>query len=56
VTYEHDPPTAMVVVDIPLGNGHTLYSRYGDWFGWLSVIVAILIVIRVFLFRKRSPI
>jgi apolipoprotein N-acyltransferase len=56
VTYEHDPPTAMVVVDVPLGNGHTLYSRYGDWFGWLSVIVAMLIVIRVFLFRKRSPI
>lgn len=56
VTYEHDPPTAMVVVDVPLGNGHTLYSRYGDWFGWLSVIVGILIVIRIFLFRKRSPI
>jgi apolipoprotein N-acyltransferase len=56
VTYEHDPPTAMVVVDVPLGNGHTVYSRYGDWFGWLSVIVATLIVIRVFLFRKRPPI
>jgi len=55
VTYEHDPPTAMVVVDVPLGNGHTLYSRYGDWFGWFSMIIAMLIVIRVFLFRNRSP-
>lgn len=51
-TFERDP--AMVVMDVPLGSGHTLYSRLGDWFGWFSVIVALLIVIRFFLFRKLS--
>jgi apolipoprotein N-acyltransferase len=52
-TFEHDP--AMVVVDVPLGSGHTLYSRIGEWFGWFSVLAALLIVIRVFFFRMRSP-
>jgi hypothetical protein len=27
----------------------------GDWFGWLAVTVAILFVIRVYLFTKCSP-
>ena len=52
-TFEHDP--AMVVVDLPLGNGHTLYDRFGDWFGWLSVIVAVLILARCFVFTQQTP-
>ena len=51
-TSEHDP--AVVVVDVPLGSGHTIYGRMGEWFGWLSVIVALLIVVRIFVFRERS--
>jgi apolipoprotein N-acyltransferase len=49
-TFQRDP--AMVIADVPLGNGHTLYNRFGDWFGWLSVIAAVFILIRTFLPRK----
>jgi apolipoprotein N-acyltransferase len=33
-------PASMLVVELPLGRGRTLYSRYGDWFGWLNVVLA----------------
>jgi len=28
---------AVVVADVPLGTGRTLYARLGDWIGWLSL-------------------
>jgi apolipoprotein N-acyltransferase len=31
-------PDAALVADIPAGPGPTLYTRFGDWFGWLCVI------------------
>lgn len=30
---------ATVVGDVPLGSGTTFYVRFGEWFGWLAVVV-----------------
>jgi len=32
-------PEAFLIADLPPGPGATFYARYGDWFGWLCVIV-----------------
>lgn len=31
--------TSSVVATIPLSSGRTIYARFGDWFGWLSVVL-----------------
>jgi apolipoprotein N-acyltransferase len=31
-------PDAALVADIPAGPGPTVYTRFGDWFGWLCVM------------------
>ncbi len=31
-------PEALLVRDVQPGPGATLYTRYGDWFGWLNVL------------------
>jgi apolipoprotein N-acyltransferase len=41
-TFVADP--VMVVADIPTGPGPTLYTRFGDWFGWLCIAASILIL------------
>jgi apolipoprotein N-acyltransferase len=40
-TFAADP--AMIVSDIAVGPGETLYSHFGDWFGWLCVAASLLI-------------
>ncbi|HVN29849.1 MAG TPA: nitrilase-related carbon-nitrogen hydrolase, partial [Candidatus Binataceae bacterium] len=42
-TFVADP--AMVVADMPVGPGPTLYTRFGDWFGWLSIIASAAILL-----------
>jgi apolipoprotein N-acyltransferase len=32
-----DGAQAVVVADVPLGTGETLYVRWGEWFAWLAV-------------------
>lgn len=27
----------ILIADMPLGTGHTIYARWGDWLGWLSL-------------------
>jgi apolipoprotein N-acyltransferase len=46
-TFAEDP--AMVVADVPLGPGITVYSRFGDWFGWLCVALSLGIMVIVFM-------
>lgn len=29
-------PFSVAIADVPLGNGPTVYARFGDWAGWLS--------------------
>jgi apolipoprotein N-acyltransferase len=38
---------AIATADLPLGPGHTVYSRHGDWFGKLSLIFTILLMLRL---------
>ncbi|MEV6624459.1 acyltransferase [Amycolatopsis sp. NPDC051106] len=33
-------PFTVVVADVPVGPGKTLYARFGDWFAWLCGLVA----------------
>jgi len=41
-TFEHDP--ALVVAELPAGVGATFYVRHGDWFGWVSIVLAGIIL------------
>lgn len=50
-TFDADP--AMVVANVPIGPGPTLYTRYGDWFGWLCIAASIVILLAVLL-RPRE--
>jgi apolipoprotein N-acyltransferase len=49
-TFAHDP--AIIIANLPLGPGTTFYTRHGDWFGWLSIIASIAILIAVFIPRS----
>ena len=53
-----DTPTGltMVVADLPLGSGATLYTRIGDVFPWLCVAVLLLSGAYVLLFRTNASV
>ena len=36
---------ALLVVDVSTGSGATLYSRTGDWFGWIATTLATAILV-----------
>jgi apolipoprotein N-acyltransferase len=42
---------ASLLSEIPLGSGRSLYSRAGDWLGWLCLLITALAVFRL---RPRS--
>jgi apolipoprotein N-acyltransferase len=48
-TFAEDPVT--VVADVPIGPGSTLYSEFGDWFGWLCLLASLVILAMVFILR-----
>ena len=37
-------PDALLVGDLASGPGATLYTRWGDWFGWLALGVAAVLL------------
>jgi hypothetical protein len=37
-------PEALLVEDVPIGPGRTLYSAYGDWFSWVCVFALIALL------------
>lgn len=45
----------MIVADLPLGPGPTLYTRIGDAFAWFSVVLLLLIGAYAYLVRRRMP-
>ncbi len=51
-TFARDP--AIIVANLPLGPGATFYTRFGDWFGWLSIAASMAILIAVFLPRQTE--
>ena len=46
---------AAMTVDIPIGERHapTFYHRHGDWFGWVCVVWAALLVLRRIFARAK---
>lgn len=40
-----DGGEAILVADVPLGTGRTLYSQLGDWVGWLNLAGMVLFII-----------
>ncbi len=51
-TFDEDP--AMVVADIPTGPGPTLYTYFGDWFGWFSIVASLILIMMVFILTPRA--
>jgi apolipoprotein N-acyltransferase len=37
-------PDALLIADIAPGWGRTIYSRFGDWFGWTSLLLLCIIL------------
>jgi apolipoprotein N-acyltransferase len=35
----------MLIADVPLGTGYTLYSRFGDWVGWLCLAGMVFFIV-----------
>lgn len=52
-TFVADP--AMVIADVPTGPGPTMYTRFGDWFGWLCVAASALILVMTLLPSRPNP-
>jgi apolipoprotein N-acyltransferase len=44
---------ALLIADVPLGIGNTLYSRFGDWLGWLSLAIMVFFVVTILMFSKK---
>ncbi|GAA3581737.1 apolipoprotein N-acyltransferase [Nonomuraea rosea] len=45
-------PFVVAVADVPAGAGTTLYARFGDWFGWMCVVLAAAGLLP---FLRRNP-
>jgi apolipoprotein N-acyltransferase len=45
---------ALLIADMPLGTGNTLYSRFGDWLGWLSLAIMIFFVVPIQMCSKKG--
>jgi apolipoprotein N-acyltransferase len=50
-----DAPEVLLVAQVRQGSGHTFYSRAGDWFAWLMLIVIVVMSVwaSVTVVRKR---
>lgn len=46
-------PTQTLIADVPLGTGDTFAVRFGDWVGWLAIVLAAAIAAFP-LFAKRT--
>lgn len=58
VDWVADPGTteAILVADVPLGSRRTLYTRLGDWVGWLSVAgMALFAIPNPLIHQKSTP-
>ena len=44
------PPDVRAAADLPYDfrGGQTIYSRFGDWFAWLCVVVSVILLASTF--------
>jgi apolipoprotein N-acyltransferase len=38
-------PFATVIVTLPVRHDATIYSRFGDWFAWLDIVVLLILMV-----------
>lgn len=46
--------TSVLLVDVPSEGVPTLYARFGDWLGWLSVASVVLFLMAALLSRRPT--
>lgn len=49
-------PTTTLLATVPVGPDRTVYSRLGDWLGWLSVVLLAVAVVGAFHERTERPV
>ncbi len=51
------PPDVRAAADLPYDfrSDETIYTRFGDWFAWLCVLVSVILVIITFRKANRAP-
>ena len=37
-------PFAIVIATVPVRHDATIYSRFGDWFAWLNIVVLVILM------------
>ncbi len=52
LAHEESPEPYALVADVPLGTGNTIYTRLGDWMGWLGLVG--VVVFNVVINRKKG--
>ena len=45
----------IMYVDVPTQGVRTLYARFGDWLGWLSVGLVVLFGLAAIVFGRSRP-
>ena len=48
-------PLALLAARVEVRHDATVYARYGDWFGWLCVILAAGVIGRLAMLRSGRP-
>lgn len=54
VTQARSLPTQTLIADVAVRSGQTLSTRFGDWVGWLSIVLAALFAAAPYLPRLRG--
>jgi len=49
-TRSDSAPFATLLADVPVGNDHTLFRRWGNWFAWVAVGTLGLVLVRLIFF------
>ena len=44
----------LIVIAAPAGSGTTFYARFGDWFGWTTVLLAAVLVVWIVTAAAKS--
>jgi len=52
-THTKEGEQALLVTEVPLWNGKTLYAKFGDWLGWFSLIGGVVFIFSMPLKLKK---
>ncbi|MFM9840827.1 MAG: hypothetical protein ACKVOQ_21345, partial [Cyclobacteriaceae bacterium] len=46
--------TQSLLAQAPIYRVHTIYSKWGDWFGWLCIFLTAIFVVQTFIISRRK--